>query len=62
MARDKNKEYHRCADCANCTPVTTFHTLNINGEPTLGRCPYWTESKSCLLSWMHECRYFRKIT
>ena len=39
-----------CRDCQNCELVKDFHTLSIKGEPTLGRCQYWKESKSVLLS------------
>ena len=45
------EEEHNCRECANVTPVTEFHTLSVNEkEPTLGRCPFWTTSKSVLLS------------
>ena len=40
----------RCGECEHCTPVKKFHTLNINGEPTLGTCPYWMDSRCVLLS------------
>lgn len=60
MARKKEVVLHRCSDCANVTPVTRFHTLSIYGEPTLGTCPYWTESRCVLLSWLSDCRYFKE--
>lgn len=62
MAKKKQKEVelHRCGECANITPVTRFHTLNVYGEPTLGTCPYWKESKCVLMSWMSECRHYKR--
>ena len=54
---------HRCGDCANVTPVLTpHHLLNIKGEPTLGTCPYWTESRCTLLSWKSSCIHFKPKT
>ncbi len=48
-----------CGSCANCTPVTSpENLLSIKGEPILGRCPHWTESKSVLLSWPHPCKFY----
>ena len=48
---ETTEEEHYCRECANVTPVTDFHTLSVNGkEPTLGKCPHWTNSKSVLLS------------
>jgi len=41
---------HFCRECANVTIVTRFNTLSIQGKPTLGECPYWTESRCVLLS------------
>lgn len=46
-----NEVVHVCRDCVNVTPLTDHHLLSVHGrEPTLGRCPYWTESRSVLLS------------
>lgn len=54
---------HRCGDCANVTPVLApHHLLNIKGEPTLGTCPYWTESRCTLLSWKSSCIHFKPKT
>lgn len=56
-SNDKKQAKHpTCGMCKNCTPLTDFHTLSIKGEPTLGRCPKWTKSKSVLLSldWCKE--------
>ena len=49
-----------CRDCQNCEPVTEFHTLSMKGEPTLGRCPYWTQSKSVLLSLDYCTEHFKR--
>ena len=45
-----NTEVHVCRECVNCTEVTEPEKLSVKGEPILGRCPFWTESKSVLLS------------
>lgn len=50
---------HRCRECANVSIVTRFHTLNINGDPTLGECPYWTASRCVLLSQRACVEHFR---
>ena len=47
-----------CGKCANCTPLTEPEKLSVRGEPILGRCPYWTQSKSTLLSWMMKCKHY----
>ena len=61
MARKKEIILNRCGDCANVTPVTDkFHLLSIKGEPTVGTCPYWTESRCTLLSWESNCKHFKK--
>lgn len=62
MARVVRREIHRCGDCANVTEVTDFHTLSILGEPTMGTCPHWTESRCVLLSWRSDCAHFRMRT
>lgn len=60
MAKKKEVILHRCGECANVTPVTTpHHLLNIHGEPTLGTCPWWTESRCVLLSWKSGCKHFK---
>ena len=51
---------YKCGDCAHCEPVTTFHTLTVHGrKPTLGICPYWTQSRCTLLSWKSYCEHFK---
>lgn len=52
----------RCGECEHCTPVTRFHTLNVHGEPTIGTCPYWMESKCVLLSQKGCERHFKQRT
>lgn len=54
-------ELHRCGDCENVTPVLApHHLLNIKGEPTLGTCPYWKESRCMLLSWRSNCEHYKE--
>ena len=58
--RKKVREMHRCGDCVHCKPVTDFHTLTVHErKPTLGICPYWTESRCTLLSWKSYCEHFK---
>ncbi len=57
--RRNTVEEHRCGECANVTPVMyPRHLLNVRGEPTLGTCPHWTESRCVLLSWRSSCTYY----
>lgn len=51
-------ETHRCRECRHVTVVTKFHTLSIKGEPTLGECPHWTQSRCVLLS-QRSCIHFK---
>lgn len=44
------KELLYCRDCAHCTVYDNPKSFSIHGTPTLGTCPYWTESKCVLLS------------
>ena len=61
VAKKKDEELHTCGECANVIPVKRFTTLTVNGRrPTLGECPYWTESRCVLLSMKISCRHFRK--
>lgn len=46
--QNKPKETHYCRECKHMSIVTTFHTLSLEGKPTLGRCPYM--QRSVLLS------------
>lgn len=52
---------HYCRECDHVTPVTEFHTLSLKGEPTLGECPYWNQSKCVLLSQKACVEHFKKI-
>ena len=36
----KEKETHLCRECRHAVPVKRFHTLSIDGKPTLAECPY----------------------
>ena len=56
----KGLKYVQCATCIHCTPTTDKNKLSIYGEPILGTCPYWTESKSVLLSWWHVCKKYKE--
>ena len=51
------KEIGTCGECANCTPVTKFHTLSIDGEPTMGRCP---KEEYCVLLSQKGCQEWKK--
>lgn len=33
---------HVCINCAHATPDTKFENLNLEGGPTLVRCPFQT--------------------
>lgn len=48
-----------CGDCAHVSVVTSFHTLSVTGNPTLGRCPYYTGGKYCVLLSQRACEYFK---
>lgn len=62
MAKKKiiSKETHRCNECRFVTTYTEFHTLSLEGKPTMGTCPYWKESKCVLLSQV-ACEHFKPI-
>ena len=58
--RKEKLESHRCGECANVTEVWEPHNLlSLEGKPTLGTCPYWTESRCTLLSWKSKCIHFK---
>ena len=53
-------ESHSCRECSHVTVVTDFHTLTINGQkPTLGRCPYYTGGKYCVILSQKSCEHFK---
>lgn len=54
-----NVERHTCGECVNVTIVTKFNTLSLKGEPTLGRCPYYTDGKYCVLLSQKSCEHFK---
>lgn len=56
--KQKAEEEHTCRECEHCTEVTIFHTLSVKGEPTMGTCPYWKQSKCVLLS-QKSCQKFK---
>lgn len=50
-----------CRDCAHVEVVTKHNTLTIDGhKPTLGRCPYHTGGKYCVLLSQRSCNNFIK--
>ena len=52
--------HHSCRECAHVSVVTDFHTLTINGQkPTLGRCPYYTNGKYCVILSQKSCEHFK---
>lgn len=60
MVRGKQPEIKNvCRECEHVTIVTRFHTLSVKGEPTLGECPYWTQSKCVLLSQKACAKHFK---
>ncbi len=60
-ARSKvaSKEIHYCRECSFCEVETKFETLNLKGEPTLGRCPHYTNKKYCVLLSQRACDKFK---
>lgn len=60
-ARKKIKinDPHKCRECAFCEIVTNFHTLSVKGEPTLGKCPHYTNREFCVLLSQQACDKFR---
>lgn len=54
-----SKEVHYCKECAFCEVETKFETLSLKGEPTLGRCPYYTNKRFCVLLSQSACNKFK---
>ena len=50
---------HKCMECEFCKEEMAFHTLSLKGEPTLGRCPYYTNGKFCVLLRQKSCKHFK---
>lgn len=48
-----------CRDCVHADVVTEFHTLSIQGEPTLAYCPYHTAGRYAVLLSQRCCGHFR---
>lgn len=55
-----NAEQHVCRDCVHVTIDTKFNTLSLKGEPALGRCPYYTDGRYCVLLSQKSCEHFKK--
>ena len=50
----QHTEQHTCGECAECEPVTKFHTLSVHGrKPTMGSCPY---EEFCVLLSQRVCK------
>jgi hypothetical protein len=59
--KKKQITLNRCGDFINCTPVTDkHHLLDLQGNSTMGTCPYWNESRCTLLSWESNYKYFKR--
>lgn len=56
--RKVEEAVHTCGECSHVVVVRRFHTLSVRGEPTLGECPHWRESRCVLLS-QRACAKFR---
>lgn len=54
-AQIKNK----CCECVFCEVEMKFETLSVKGEPTLGRCPHYTNKKFCVILTQRACDKFR---
>lgn len=52
-------ERKTCLECAFCEVEKKFETLNLKGEPTLGRCPNYTNKKYCVLLSEQACNKFK---
>lgn len=39
----KKEERHICGECRHAVPVHRFHTLSLDGKPTLAECPFSPE-------------------
>ncbi len=61
MRNSQNSDVqHVCRDCVHVTFETKFNTISLKGEPTLGRCPYYTDGKFCVLLSQKSCEHFKK--
>ena len=58
--RNINDDVHLCRECKHVVEVIRFNTLSVHDrKPTLGECPYWSESRCVLLS-QQACKFFEK--
>lgn len=59
-ARSKKPQItNHCRECAFCEVETKFETLSLKGEPTLGRCPHYTNKEFCVLLKQRACDKFK---
>lgn len=54
----KPQDTNHCRECAFCEIETKFVTLSLKGEPTLGRCPHYTNKEYCVLLSQRACEMF----
>lgn len=54
----KTQTVNHCRECAFCEVETKFETLSLKGEPTLGRCPNYTNKEYCVLLSQRACKLF----
>ena len=55
----RNEPERFCKDCALVKVETSFHTLSLEGRPTLGRCPHYTDGRYCVLLSQKACEHFK---
>lgn len=51
----------RCAECSHVVVVHDFHTLSVEGVPTLGKCPYYKDGQYCVLLSQKGCEHFKSV-
>ena len=57
--KKKEEKKYYCGECIHCKEVwEPRRLLSLEGRPTLGRCPFWTASRSVLLSQL-ACGHFK---
>ena len=60
IPQPKKEEQHTCRECAHVTEVwKPQNLLSLEGKPTLGTCPYWKSSCSCVLLSQKSCPKFK---
>lgn len=55
----KEEKVYRCEECAYVEIEKAHHTLSLMGTPTLGRCPFYTNRKYCVLLSQLSCEQFK---